>query len=84
MNTILGIVGTFAPDKPGLPGPPTFGTPGRNKWIWKLNNGNQLRFEAHPYPPYCNGGPRETNPHWQINGVPGKWFPGDPIPPGLF
>jgi len=84
MDTILGIAGEFVADVSGAPGPPSFGTPGRNKWKWKLPNGKTLRFESHNYPPYCNGGPRETDPHWQINGVPGKWFPGDPIPPGLW
>ncbi|HTB96020.1 MAG TPA: hypothetical protein VK716_03360 [Terracidiphilus sp.] len=82
MNDMLGFEGTQVPDVPGLPGFPEFGTPGRNKWIWNLAKGVQMRFENHNY--FGPGAPAcETEPHWQIrvNGKNiGKWMPGDPIP----
>ena len=76
MDDLLGQQGERVPDGPNYPG--------RNKVIWNLANGVQLRFEAHPY--FGPGaGPQEINPHWQIR-VPGrrgtdpKYFPGDKIP----
>jgi hypothetical protein len=78
MNNMLGF--------PGIPKADGLTTIGRNKTIWKLAKNVVLRFEKHDYPPYCNGGPRETNMHWQINdnGTElGKWMPGEPIPTSL-
>src|SRR5579862_7778524 len=76
MDDLLGQEGERVPDGPNYPG--------RNKVIWNLANGVQLRFEAHPY--FGPGaGPQEINPHWQLK-VPGrrgtdpKYFPGDKIP----
>jgi hypothetical protein len=85
MNDLLGFEGEPVPDVPGLPGPPDWGTPGRNKWIWKIAKGVEMRFEQHPY--FGPGAAAcETEPHWQIKVGKrniGKWMPGDPIP-GLF
>jgi RHS repeat-associated protein len=76
MNDLLGQEGTPVKDLPS--------TPGRNKVIWNLANGVQLRFENHNYfPPGLD--PGEYVNHWQIR-VPGqpkgnpKYFPGDKIP----
>jgi RHS repeat-associated protein len=76
MNDLLGQDGTPVPDLPN--------TPGRNKVIWNLAKGVQLRFENHGYfPPGVD--PGEYANHWQIK-VPGqpkgnkKYFPGDKIP----
>jgi hypothetical protein len=59
--------------------------PGRNKWIWKIAKGVEMRFEQHPY--FGPGAAAcETEPHWQIKVGKrniGKWMPGDPIP-GIF
>jgi RHS repeat-associated protein len=77
MSDMLGTPGTPKPDGPYI---------GRNKTVWTLPNGDELRFEAHPYFKPRGGKPVpdcERLPHWQIDGNPGKWMPGEPIPPGL-
>jgi hypothetical protein len=77
MNDMLGFPGTPKADGIYI---------GRNKTVWNLPSGNELRFEAHPYFEPRGGVPVpdcERLPHWQIDGNPGKWMPGDPIPPGL-
>lgn len=61
MDNLLGRERTRVPDG---------NFPGRNKVVWNLAEGVQLRFEAHPYfgP---KAAPEEINPHWQFK-VPGR------------